>query len=88
MLAAVAAQGVQDAVLSGSFVAAFPVAGAAGRVSYFSPMFPPWGPGYLSYVAGRLRGGGRSSPSCSVCCSLVSSGASRDGGRRHASLVM
>jgi cytochrome c-type biogenesis protein len=43
---------LQDTVLSGSLVAAIPVALVAGLVSFFSPCVVPLLPGYLSYVTG------------------------------------
>jgi cytochrome c-type biogenesis protein len=43
---------VQDTVLSGSLVAAIPVALLAGLVSFFSPCVVPLLPGYLSYATG------------------------------------
>jgi cytochrome c-type biogenesis protein len=42
----------QTTVLSGSLVAALPVAAAAGLVSFFSPCVVPLLPGYLSYATG------------------------------------
>ena len=43
---------LQDTVLSGSLVAAIPVALFAGLVSFFSPCVVPLLPGYLSYATG------------------------------------
>jgi cytochrome c-type biogenesis protein len=43
---------LQDTVLSGSLVAAIPVALVAGLVSFFSPCVVPLLPGYLSYATG------------------------------------
>jgi cytochrome c-type biogenesis protein len=43
---------LQDTVLSGSLVAAIPVALLAGLVSFFSPCVVPLLPGYLSYATG------------------------------------
>jgi cytochrome c-type biogenesis protein len=42
----------QGTVLTGSLVAAIPVAVAAGLVSFFSPCVVPLLPGYLSYATG------------------------------------
>src|SRR3954449_2187550 len=39
-------------ITSGSLVMAFPVAAAAGLVSFLSPCVLPLVPGYLSYVTG------------------------------------
>ncbi|GAA3234170.1 cytochrome c biogenesis CcdA family protein [Actinocorallia longicatena] len=46
------AAGVGDTVVSGSLVAALPLAAAAGLVSFLSPCILPLVPGYLSYVTG------------------------------------
>ncbi|HMG31933.1 MAG TPA: cytochrome c biogenesis protein CcdA, partial [Jiangellaceae bacterium] len=50
-----------DTVLSGSLLAAVPIAALAGLVSFLSPCVLPLVPGYLSYVTGlsgmELAGG-------------------------------
>lgn len=43
---------ITDTVLSGSLLLAFPLAVAAGLVSFLSPCVLPLVPGYLSYVTG------------------------------------
>lgn len=49
-----AGQGAQEAILNGPLLLAFPVALAAGALSFFSPCCLPLVPGYLSYVTGSL----------------------------------
>ncbi len=48
----IAAAGVDQTVVSGSLVAAAPLAALAGLVSFVSPCVLPLVPGYLSYVTG------------------------------------
>lgn len=48
----IAAAGVDETVVSGSLVAAAPLAALAGLVSFVSPCVLPLVPGYLSYVTG------------------------------------
>lgn len=49
--------GVADTVLSGSLLAAVPVALLAGLVSFASPCIVPLVPGYLAYVSGMAGAG-------------------------------
>lgn len=43
---------VQETILQGSMLAAFPLAALAGLLSFFTPCSLPLVPGYLSFVAG------------------------------------
>lgn len=49
---ALAAEGVNQTVLSGALLLALPIAVLGGLVSFFSPCVLPLVPGYLSYVTG------------------------------------
>ena len=50
--AVLAAEGVNETVLSGALLVAVPIAVLGGLVSFFSPCVLPLVPGYLSYVTG------------------------------------
>jgi len=50
-----------DVILTGSLLAAIPLALLAGIVSFISPCVLPLVPGYLGYVSGMAEGGGKRS---------------------------